>query len=190
MFYTLTPLTEHTGLEFRGLDLTEPLEPEIRDALNRAFVDYQVLVIRGQRFTPPQFIGAAEVFGELQPHDKKELHVPGYPQINYVSNEQIVRGKRYISGETFHTDHSNHPPPPKATLLYPVSLPTTGGDTHLAAYALLFGASQQGLTGLVDRQTHDEEERLTGTGHPAGEHAHNDGYEDQQLSRPVHGVGQ
>jgi len=130
MFYTITPLTEHTGLEFRGLDLTEPLEPEVNDALNRAFVDYHVLVIREQTFTPEQFIAAAEVFGERQPHDKKELHVPGYPQINYVSNGQTVPGKRYISGETFHTDHSNHPAPPKATLLYPVSLPATGGDTQ------------------------------------------------------------
>jgi len=32
---------------------------------------------------------------------------------------------------------------------------TTAGDTHLAAYALLFGASQQGFTGLVDRQAHN-----------------------------------
>jgi taurine dioxygenase len=130
MFHVITPLTDHTGLEFRGLDLTEPIEPEISDALNRSFIDYHVLVIRGQTFTPEQFIAAAEIFGELQPHDKKELHVPGYPQINYVSNEQTVPGKRYISGETFHTDHSNHPAPPKATILYPVSLPTSGGDTQ------------------------------------------------------------
>jgi taurine dioxygenase len=130
MFYTITPLTDHMGLEFHGLDLTEQLEPEISDALYRAFVQYHVLVIRGQSFTPEQFIAAAELFGELQPHDKKEMHVPGHPQINYVSNEQTVPGKRYISGETFHTDHSNHPAPPKATLLYPVSLPASGGDTQ------------------------------------------------------------
>ena len=152
MFYTITPMTEHTGLEFRGLDLTEPLEPEISDALNRAFVDYHVLVIRGQTLTPEQFIAAAELFGELQPHDKKELHVPGYPQINYVSNEQTVPGKRFISGETFHTDHSNHPAPPKATLLYPLSLPTSGGDTQYVnmheAYEGLPEATKRRIEGL------------------------------------------
>ena len=152
MFYTLTPLTEHTGLEFRGVDLTGPLEPEVADALNRAFIDYHVLVIRDQTFTPEQFIAAAEVFGELQPHDKKELHVPGYPQINYVSNEQTVPGKRYISGETFHTDHSNHPAPPKATLLYPVSLPSSGGDTQYVnmheAYEDLSEAIKRRIDGL------------------------------------------
>ena len=130
MNYTIVPLTGHTGAEVCGLDLTAPIDPETRQALNRAFADQHVLVIRDQSFTPPQFIAAVQLFGELQPHDKKELHVPGYPQMYYVSSEQTVPGKRYISGETFHTDHSNHPAPPKATTLFPVSLPSSGGDTQ------------------------------------------------------------
>jgi taurine dioxygenase len=130
MAYSITPLTDHTGAEVSGLDLTRPLDPETRNALNRAFADHHVLVIREQHFTPPQFIAAAQLFGELQPHDKKDLHVPGYPQMYYVSNEQKIPGERYISGETFHTDHSNHPAPPKATTLFPVSLPASGGDTQ------------------------------------------------------------
>jgi hypothetical protein len=28
---------------------------------------------------------AAAVFGELQPHDKKERHVPGHPDVYYTS---------------------------------------------------------------------------------------------------------
>jgi hypothetical protein len=34
-------------------------------------------------------------------------------------------------------------------------------DSHLAAYALLFGASQQGFTGLVDRQAHNVLDNVT-----------------------------
>ena len=130
MRYTIAPLTPHTGAEVRGIDLNEGVDGETRAALNRAFAEHHVLVVRGQQFTPPQFIAAAQVFSELFQHDKREMHVPGYPQIYYVSNEQTVPGKRYISGETFHTDHSNHPAPPKATILYPVSLPSQGGDTQ------------------------------------------------------------
>src|SRR5262249_36006875 len=37
---------------------------------------------------------------------------------------------RIIPGETFHTDHSNHPRPPKATMLFAVQLPSHGGDTQ------------------------------------------------------------
>jgi taurine dioxygenase len=47
-----------------------------------------------------------------------------------ISNDEIVNGKRIIPGETFHTDHSNHPRPPKATMLFAVQLPSHGGDTQ------------------------------------------------------------
>ena len=152
MAYRVVPLTPHTGAEVLGLDLNRGVDAETRAALNRAFVEHHVLVIRDQAFTPPQFLAAAQIFGELFQHDKREMHVPGWPQMYYVSNEQTVPGKRYISGETFHTDHSNHPSPPKATLLFPVALPQAGGDTqyvnmHLA-YDELPAAMKARIAGL------------------------------------------
>jgi taurine dioxygenase len=152
MEYSITPLTPHTGAEVRGINLNDGVDDETRAALNQAFVKHHVLVVRDQQFTPPQFIDAAQIFGELFQHDKREMHVPGYPRIYYVSNEQTEPGKRYISGETFHTDHSNHPVPPKATMLYPVALPTQGGDTQYInmhqAYDDLPKATKERIDGL------------------------------------------
>ena len=152
MEYTITPLTRHTGAEVCGIDLNEGVDAETRARLNSAFAEHHVLVIRGQQFTPQQFIAAAQIFGELFQHDKREMHVPEYPQIYYVSNEHTVPGKRYISGETFHTDHSNHPAPPKATMLFPVSLPSYGGDTQYVnmhqAYDDLPAATKGRIDGL------------------------------------------
>ena len=128
--FTITPLTGHTGAEVVGLDFTQPLDAETRATLNEAFAEHHVLVMRDQHFEPEQFKTAAQVFGELQQHDKKEHHVPGHPDVYYVSNDEIVNGRRIIPGETFHTDHSNHPRPPKATMLYAVELPSKGGDTQ------------------------------------------------------------
>jgi len=128
--FSITPLTPHTGAEVVGLDFTSSIEPEACATLNRAFADHHVLVMREQHFTPDQFKVAAQVFGELQIHDKKEHHVPGHPDVYYVSNDEIVNGRRIIPGETFHTDHSNHPRPPKATTLFAVELPSSGGDTQ------------------------------------------------------------
>jgi taurine dioxygenase len=128
--FTITPLTEHTGAEVTGLDFAEPVDPEARSMLNRAFAEHHVLVMRDQHFTPGEFKAAAQIFGELQPHDRKERHVPGHPDLDYISNEVFEDGKRLIPGETFHTDHSNHPRPPKATTLFAVDLPSTGGDTQ------------------------------------------------------------
>ena len=76
----------------------------------------------------------------------------GIPDMYYVSNEQILNGKRIIPGETFHTDHSNHPAPPKATILFAVSLPSSGGDTQYVnmhdAYDDLPEAMKQRIDGL------------------------------------------
>ena len=150
--FTITPLTAHTGAEVSGLDFRKPIEPQDRDTLSRAFVNRHVLVIREQHFTPDQFKSAAELFGELQPHDKKEHHVPGHPDVSYVSNDEFVNGRRIIPGETFHTDHSNHPRPPKATMLFAVALPSRGGDTQYvnmhSAYDGLPAETKQKIDGL------------------------------------------
>jgi alpha-ketoglutarate-dependent taurine dioxygenase len=150
--FTITPLTGHTGAEVVGLDFRQPLDADTRATLNEAFAEHHVLVMRDQHFEPEQFKAAAQVFGELQQHDKKEHHVPGHPDVYYVSNDEIVNGRRIIPGETFHTDHSNHPRPPKATMLYAVELPSKGGDTQYVnmheAYDDLPDATKARLDGL------------------------------------------
>jgi len=150
--FTIAPLTDHTGAGVVGLDFTRPIDSDTRARLRRAFIDHHVLVVRDQQFSPEQFKAAAQVFGELQQHDKKENHVPGHPDVYYISNDEIVNGKRIIPGETFHTDHSNHPRPPKATMLFAVALPSRGGDTQYVnmhnAYEDLAEAAKRSLDNL------------------------------------------
>jgi len=150
--YTIAPLTDHTGAEITGIDFTRPVDAETGAALRHAFARHHVLVLRGQHFTPDEFKDAAQIFGELLPHDKKEHHVPGHPDVYYISNDEFVNGRRIIPGESFHTDHSNHPRPPKATMLYAVALPSAGGDTQYVnmhdAYDDLPAATKQSIDGL------------------------------------------
>jgi taurine dioxygenase len=150
--FTIAPLTDHTGAEVTGLDFTRPVDGETGAVLNKAFVDHHVLVMRGQHFAPGDFKAAVRLFGELQAHDKKEHHVPGHPDVSYVSNDEFVNGRRIIPGETFHTDHSNHPRPPKATTLFAVELPSSGGDTQYVnvhdAYDDLPEKTKQKIDGL------------------------------------------
>jgi taurine dioxygenase len=151
--FTITPLTDHTGVEVIGLDFTQPIDTENRAVLRRAFAEHHVLVMRDQHFAPDQFKAAVQLFGEVQPHDKKERYVPGHPSVDYVSNDEIVDGRRIIPGETFHTDHSNHPRPPKATTLFAVELPSSGGDTQYVnmhdAFDDLPGDTKQRIDGLM-----------------------------------------
>ena len=150
--FAITPLTGHTGAEVTGIDFREPVGGEARVVLSRAFAEHHVLVMPGQHFAPDQFKAAVGLFGELQPHDKKEHHVPGHHDVSYVSNDEFVNGRRIIPGETFHTDHSNHPRPPKATTLFAVELPSRGGDTQYVnmhdAYDDLSAETKSRIDGL------------------------------------------
>jgi taurine dioxygenase len=153
--FSITPLTDHTGAEVVGIDFTQSIDPDTHSTLNDAWAKYHVLVMREQNFTPEDFKRAATVFGELLPHHNKDHRVPGHPDVAYVSNDIVKNGKRFIPGETYHTDHSNHPAPPKATMLYTVSLPSRGGDTQYvnmhAAYDDLDAATKRRIDKLRAR---------------------------------------
>lgn len=131
MDYELKPLTDHEiGAEVLGLDLRAPVSERVRSSLNADFARYHVLAIRDQQFSPEQFLQAGRVFGDIMPHHRKSGDTTADSSIFEVKNQEVAPGKYYIVGETFHTDHSNDPVPPKATSLHPVSLPSKGGDTQ------------------------------------------------------------
>ena len=76
----------------------------------------------------------------------------GHPEVYEVVNREIAPGQYRIAGSTFHTDHSNHPCPPRATSLHTVSLPSYGGDTQFVnmhlAYEELPQAMKKRIEGL------------------------------------------
>jgi taurine dioxygenase len=143
-----------TGAEVRGLDLSRPPSPEIRDALNRAFVDHSVLAIRDQTLDPRQLLAAVQLFGAVFPQHNTRFALPECPEIHYLSNQdRFPDGRRYIPGEGWHTDHSNDTRPPKATVLHAVTLPDEGGDTQFAnmaaAHAALPEKTRARIAGLT-----------------------------------------
>lgn len=140
------------GAEVRGVDLAQPVDAATRDALNQAFTDHSVLVIRDQSMTAPQLYDAVQVFGEVFPQHNARFKVPETPLIHYISNQDtLANGKTYIPGEGYHTDHSNDAAPPKATVLLAVKLPSKGGDTQFVdmyqAYADLPDATKRQIEG-------------------------------------------
>jgi alpha-ketoglutarate-dependent taurine dioxygenase len=150
----VSPLTNETGAEVRGIDLGQPISETDKAMLNRAFVDHSVLVIRDQHLTPQQVLAAVGLFGTIFPQHNTRFALPDCPQIHYLSNQdRFPDGRRYIPGEGWHTDHSNDTRPPKATVLHAVELPNKGGDTQFAnmaaAYSALPKAMQDRLGGLL-----------------------------------------
>jgi taurine dioxygenase len=130
--FTLKPLPAPLGAEITGIDLSKPIDDSTRNALHDAWVKHAVLVIRGQKLTPAQFAQAAGIFGELLEQQVKKFALPDNPLVGTISSRDlpIVDGKLHVRGENYHTDHSNFPAPPKATMLHAVALPSKGGDTQ------------------------------------------------------------
>jgi taurine dioxygenase len=127
----IAPLSDHLGAEAVGVDLSKPVDAETRARLNAAFSEHSVLAVRGQDLTAPQLREAVQLFGEIFHQHNTRFALPDCPEIHYLSNQdRYENGKRYIPGSGYHTDHSNDTAPPKATVLYAIQLPDTGGDTQ------------------------------------------------------------
>lgn len=162
--YTISPMTSHgTGAEIRGLDLSVPVNDALKKQINADFAKHHVLVFRDQKLSAAQFAAAGENFGPLLSQHHKEIRATGHPEVYEIRNTEVAPGKYQIAGESWHTDHSNHPCPPRATILHTVSLPSYGGDTQFVnmhlAYDELPKAMKRRIEGL--KAIHAWESRYT-----------------------------
>jgi taurine dioxygenase len=154
MTMQVQPLTQLLGLEITGIDLAGALAEPVKRELYKLFTDNAVLVFRDQSFTPQQFAAAASLFGQIIPEQFPNYRLPEYPTVSFLSNRDLEQTgkKRAVRGEGFHTDHSNYTAPPKATILYGIAIPTSGGDTEFisvqVAYDDLSESERSRLVGL------------------------------------------
>ena len=109
MTLIIHPIRKDFGAEISGIDLSEPTTTAAKQELNALLAQYAVLVFRKQALTPPQFMAAAEIFGELMDQQLKKYVLPDYPMVGCNSTDDLPRknGKLHVRGENYHTDHSN-----------------------------------------------------------------------------------
>ena len=126
-------LSDGFGIQVQGVDLSL-LEDEIFEKLKKAFYQHQVLVVRGQKLTPSQFLQFARRIGPPEPHVIDQFHHPEHADILLLSN--VVRDGKPAgladAGTYFHTDYSYLEVPARATMLYSIQVPKKGGDTLFA----------------------------------------------------------
>lgn len=167
---SISPISNHTGVEVRGIDLSKPANDSVARQLNQAFVDHGVLVVRDQTLSPDALLKAVTLFGEVFPQHNPRFALPECPEVHYISNQdRYADGTRYIPGAGWHTDHSNDTRPPKATVLHAVHLPDRGGDTQFlnmaAAYDALPDATRARIDGLmaihVYQSSHSQRKLMT-----------------------------
>ena len=61
----VTPLSKALGAEISGADLTVPLDPETVTAINKAWLEHLVIVIRGQQLSDEDQVRFGSYFGPI-----------------------------------------------------------------------------------------------------------------------------
>jgi taurine dioxygenase len=149
------PLSPDFGLEASGVDLSQPLSDTAFADLERTFFRAQVLVLRNQSLTPAQYVAFARRFGPPEPHVIDQFHHPADPNILILSNRRKDGEPIGLAdaGTYFHTDYSYLQVPARATMLYSIEVPSSGGNTlfanQYAAYDDLPESMKRRIEGLV-----------------------------------------
>ena len=146
----IVPTGGAVGAEVRGLDLRQ-LDAARFAAIQEAWTAHAVLLFRGQHLDDDGLIAFARRFGDLDLAPIQEngrRFVEGRPELYIVSNV-VVNGEPIGSlgaGEAvWHTDMSYLPAPPKASMLYALEIPPTGGDTSFASMYLAWETMPEDL---------------------------------------------
>ncbi len=173
---------DQIGVEVSGIDVKTMSDADFAK-IYQAWIDHNVMVVKGQDLTIPTFLAYSRRFGIIEPHPSKSTRHPDYPEITMLGvnkfkpdgslNQTIYRR----GAEGWHTDGAYEKVPFKATQLYAVAIPDRGGDTYFAsgyaAYDALpehlktrlegvVGAFTYGTPGLLNQ----EDENWTPALHP------------------------
>jgi taurine dioxygenase len=132
---TTIPSGKALGAEIQGVDL-RAIEANDFACIYRAWLDHSVLLIRGQNLTDEDLISFSERFGDLDwapVQESGRRFVEGHPEIYVVSNVMengAPIGSLGAGEATWHTDMSYLQDPPKASILYALEVPPSGGNTY------------------------------------------------------------
>jgi taurine dioxygenase len=147
----------HIGARIDGLDLSQPLDPEAGQVLQKALVDHLVLLFRDQRLSEDDRIRFAGMFGPVSRHLRPDTlrndgKAASNPSVMMITNERrdgkpvgyLPDGEIY-----FHTDSCFTEMPQRAVSLYALELPSTGGDTIFASACRLLDTLPADLRGRL-----------------------------------------
>ena len=149
MTVEIVPLSPTMGAEIRGVDLSRPLDPAVASGLRAAWLDHVVLVFRGQTLDDDALRRSADWLG-----DPADISMPVHRRGDDDASIALISNIRDETGAPigalgdgdmwFHHDNSYTGSPDKATWLYGVELPGSGGST-------LFGNCYRAYESLPER---------------------------------------
>jgi taurine dioxygenase len=146
----VVPTDAVLGAEIRDVDLRS-LDAATFERLMQAWHQYSVVLVRGQSLNDQDLIAFSRRLGDLDLAPIQEngrRFVEGLPEIYIVSNVK-VNGEPIGSlgdGEAvWHTDMSYLEKPPKASMLYALEIPPSGGNTSFCSMYAIYEALPEAL---------------------------------------------
>jgi taurine dioxygenase len=143
------------GVEVSGVNV-RTLDDAGFAPIYQAWIDHNVLVVTGQYLTLDEFVRYSRRFGIVVPHPSKSTRHPDRAEVTLLgANKFDADGKLnqaiYRRGaEGWHTDGAYDAVPFKATQLYALAVPDTGGDTLFASGYAAYDALPQRLKDRLD----------------------------------------
>ena len=126
------------GAEITGVDVKAMDDAGFRK-IYQTWLDCNVICVRNQELTIPDYLAYSRRFGVVCPHPSKSTRHAAYPEltllgINKFRADGTLDNDIYRRGaEGFHTDGSYEAVPYKATQLYAIAIPSRGGDTYFSS---------------------------------------------------------
>jgi len=140
------------GAEVTGADLSAPMDDATFRQVQQIFSEQRVIAFRGQELTPLRFLDFAKRFGRPEPHVLDQFHHPVYSDILILSN--VKKNGKPIGladgGTYWHSDYSYLEIPARATLLYSIEVPRTGGNTLFADQVTAYDDLPEAMKTLID----------------------------------------
>lgn len=142
----IRPLAGAVGAELIGIDLKDRDNKAMWEELRRAWLEFQVITIRGQKLSPADQMEVAKFFGEpcFYPFAKG---MPEFPEMTRMIKEPEDKDN---FGSDWHTDTCYLQKPPRATVLYSIQSPPRGGDTLFASTSAAYETLSAGMKKMLD----------------------------------------
>jgi len=170
------PINPSIGAEVSGVDLSQPISPELFAELNAAICEYQVLVFRDQTLSNENHKAFGRLFGTLHSHPVHGMFRQALAENDTATVEKLSRlgitddpeiiavaadeASKNVAGEGWHCDVTFEKAPPMGSMLHMTQVPAEGGgstlfmNTHLAYETLspTMKCFLEGLTAIHDAQ--------------------------------------
>ncbi len=154
----IRPLGSTLGAEITGVDLAHLSDADFAQIYD-AFLEHIVLVVRDQRLDMQSFLEHGRRYGPLRPHIVRKSRHPEFPELMIMDNKvedtrvgAVEKPKANLvkRGAVWHTDTSYDYVTAKATQLYALTIPSTGGDTLFASAYAVYDALPAELKRRID----------------------------------------